>query len=281
MTHAWVLKKQEERAAQFKNYPQALIDAWEAIPEEYRDIEDLIVGHRIVDIIQKLKENIVSGAPVNKDVINLLYEKTEHEWVALYFRKCKDKIKEAEPFYTRLNSIIWNYYLFLNSSEDYSMMEDKVMKFDGDILITDPCYLSMNMPRDARNRFDCEIMNDYGIEGIESVTHYGDWSCATYDRLNKDDNGNDKQIGEFCSDSGMVCVCDLESVLKFNPQFDCHVNNPRIVTWIKNFKGTARIKITEKMGKDHYLYYVVSIVGRGKDKETGAPIKFYTKQTGF
>ena len=125
-------------------------------------------------------------------------------------------------------------------------------------------------------------MAHYGIVGIESDTYYGDWSCTTYDRLTWDEDGHSKPIGEFCADSGMVCVADLKSVLKFNPKYNDPVEYPHCVTLIKNFKGTVRIKI-EEIGDGNEIYpaYKASVMGQGINTETGEPIEFYTEQTGL
>lgn len=46
----------------------------------------------------------------------------------------------------------------------------------------------------------------------------GDWPCATF----KADTN--EELGNFCADSGMVAVFLLEEVLKYNPDFDYHIN---------------------------------------------------------
>lgn len=278
MTHKWVEKKTEEWRAQFKDYPQVLIDAWEEIPAEYRNIKDNISGRRIVDFIQKLKDDIASGAKVDPYDINWLHTNTSYEWVTLYFRHDKNKIKKAKKYYKWFSNMAWNYWFYLQSPEYYFSLEDKSMEFDGDIVITDPCYFAENAPKEIRYTYYGDEMESYGIKGIKSTTHYGDWSCTTYDRTTIATKGQAEPIGEFCADAGMVCVCDLNSVLKFNPLFDCHTKNPKIVTWIKDFKGTAKIKIKEAPDKKSY---VVSVVGKGINKVTGAPIDFYTEQTGY
>lgn len=158
--------------------------------------------------------------------------------------------------------------------------EDKVMDFNGDIIITDPCYLSVNMTNEERRNFDCTCMINYGIIGIESDTYYGDWDCSTFDRLSFDENDCPKLIGKFCADSGMVCVADLRSVLRFNPKYDYHIKNDRTTTLIRNFKGTVRIKIDmANGGNEIYPAYSASVIGQGVNIKTGEPIEFYTRQT--
>ena len=67
------------------------------------------------------------------------------------------------------------YEEFLEYKDRYLEAEDRIMEFDGDIIITDPCYLSHNMSNDERKNFECCDISSHGIIGIESNTYYGDW----------------------------------------------------------------------------------------------------------
>lgn len=156
------------------------------------------------------------------------------------------------------------------------------MDFNGDIVITDPCYLAANMTDEEHRNFDCAYMTNYGIVGIESDTYCGDWSCTTYDRLTWNEDGHSKPIGKFCADSGMVCVADLASVLKFNPKYDYYIKNDWSTTLIRDFKGTVCIRIEQvDGGNEIYPAYSASVMGQGVDSKTGEPIDFYTRQTGL
>lgn len=193
------------------------------------------------------------------------------------------------------------------------------MYFKGDVIITDPCYiiregknkplfqnyLSMEIaskpfvnfteeekllyeqyekdleqweeenPDDWETCQYGEYMEALGFTNyLTSDTEYGDWSCTTYE---EDTN---KKLGNFCADAGMVSVFLLDEILKYNPNFDYHINNPHCATWIKDFEGDITIIHRE------YSYYddedetfrrtdeEVSVVGKGS-------INFYTSQTGI
>lgn len=163
------------------------------------------------------------------------------------------------------------------------------MKFKGDIIITDPCYLKCN------------------VKGIQTSTLYGDWSCTTFldngtvdevmdkiwkeyiDVFNKYNSVSDKNekteiynkwvedrnkilnqygvLGQFCADAGMVGVWLLEDVLKANPEFNYHIERPWTTTWIKGFEGDVEFKIDRESE-------TVNVVGKGN-------INFITHQTGF
>ena len=71
---------------------------------------------------------------------------------------------------------------------------------------------------------------------LTSDTLYGDWSCHTI-------NEDTKQVlGKFCADSGMVGVFILDEILKYNPEFDYHINREWTTTLIKNFTGDIKIE---------------------------------------
>lgn len=142
-------------------------------------------------------------------------------------------------------------------------LEDQSMNFDGDIIITDPCYLC-----EDNDKLDTFNMNDHCH--IMSETLYGDWSCTVFDCNTK------QPIGEFCADGGMVGVYSLDTVLAAFPEFDYHIKRKWTTTWIKDFKGTVEIKIEKR--NDEFECYVE---GHGIDKKTGKPIDFVSRQTGF
>jgi len=252
------------------------------------------------------------------------------------------------------------------------------MKFKGDIIITDPCYI---MPKETvkypdykefgisdelykkpatqytseekelidklskaqdeywkkRNEEDLwrngsiDLDSGSGMEkfGFTSFlwgsTEYGDWSCTTvkdspetqaliakrnqqyleffnkynfgglsqedktalleeYEKQTAELDNNDVILGAFCADAGLVAVFLLDEVLKFNPEFDYHINRPWTTTLIKDFDGDIElthrtIQVPEHDGDYNETgrlvdEYEVSVVGKGN-------VNFYTTQTGF
>lgn len=206
------------------------------------------------------------------------------------------------------------------------------MRFKGDIIITDPCYIckekeevgeypkfkdyfsydrekdypdykksscgskqyreewkryftALSKYRD-NNISDWELCNygeDMEMLGIKNYicrdTLYGDWSCTTYD------SNTHERLGEFCADAGMVGVFLLDEVLKYNPDFNYHIERPWTTTLIKDFDGEIDFEIvhTEGVYEDGTKFYSkgekweddsVSVIGRGN-------INFETRQTGF
>ena len=164
-------------------------------------------------------------------------------------------------------------------------MTDSI-KLCGDIIITDPCYIVQNDEDWDKCRYG-EDMSDLGIKHyIVRDTLYGDWSCTTFD-------SNTKQpIGEFCADAGMVGVFLLDEVLKYNPDFDYHINRPRTTTLIRNFKGAVSFQVIHYVGVyedsnkfhkkgDSFEDDELQVIGHGIDTQTGKQIDFIGKQTGF
>lgn len=281
MTHEWVEQEKKRLAEKFENYPQKLLDEWYAIPEEYRDVR--LKKYNLWPEIANIETSIREGSPVKPVVIHLLFTYTDEDFLDFYFKDREAFIPVAAKYYAHFHKNLGQYYEHLEyGTVSVEEAEDKVMDFNGDIIITDPCYLSVNMTNEERRNFDCAYMTNYGIIGIESDTYYGDWDCSTFDRLSFDENDCPKLIGKFCADSGMVCVADLRSVLRFNPKYDYHIKKDWTTTLIRNFKGTVRIKIDlANGGNEIYPAYSASVIGQGVNIKTGEPIEFYTRQTGL
>lgn len=158
-------------------------------------------------------------------------------------------------------------------------------KFDGDIIITDPCYI---MKDDDWTRSD--YSDNMGILGIHNhITHstlYGDWSCTTFNSDTRE------EIGEFCADAGLVSVFLLDEVLEYNPEFDYHTNRPWTTTLIKDFQGVVEFVVVHTEGVyedttswhekgEHWEDDSLRVVGKGINKTTGEPLNFIAYQTGL
>lgn len=134
------------------------------------------------------------------------------------------------------------------------------MKFKGDIIITDPCYI---INEKAKGDWEAcgygenmEALNIYNYICRDTIT--GDWSCTTF---NADTN---EELGNFCADSGMVAVFLLEEVLKYNPDFDYHINRAWTTTWIKDFDGEVEFEIVRKKAEEDEIEEdEVQVVGKG------------------
>lgn len=99
---------------------------------------------------------------------------------------------------------------------------------------------------------------------LSKDTIYGDWSCTVFEE------GTNKKLGEFCADSGNVCVVPLKQVLDYNPEFaDTLKDTPHIATVLEHFTGDITYKIEPINDNDYKVY----LVGNGS-------INFRTEQTG-
>ena len=181
---------------------------------------------------------------------------------------------------------LFNKYTKKNILHEY--LDSEPMEFDGDILITDPCYIIRDDKESDWDTCCCGFdMEKLGINRyMTRDTLYGDWSCTTF-------NSDTKQpIGRFCADAGLVSVMLLDEVLKYNPDYDCNKETEYAATIIRNFKGTIQFVVKHIDGYyeettnyhkkgDYWEEYNLEVVGHGINKVSGKPINFVGKQTGF
>ena len=78
-------------------------------------------------------------------------------------------------------------------------------------------------------------------------------------------------IGQFCSDSGLIGVFNLDEILRYDEDFDKFNTMPWAVCFIPNYVGTIAF-INNNDGKG--IESDIRIVGTGN-------MKFYSKQRGF
>lgn len=103
-------------------------------------------------------------------------------------------------------------------------------EFDGDIIITDPCYIIRNENGITKNDWHyCEYgeyMERLGIKNyLTHDTIYGDWGCTVFDSDTK------KPLGRFCADAGLVSVFLLHDNVEPTVTIDA------IIKPIYNFKA--------------------------------------------
>lgn len=167
------------------------------------------------------------------------------------------------------------------------------MKFKGTIIITDPCYIIKSKDWDGLDTdFSRLGFTNYMVED----TIYGDWSCTAYSTPNKgviphlnsvmetaesvyeeEDTTqrmlmedyldslmhDDKSIGEFCADAGMVGIFLRKELDAYNIGWEdlpdwCY-------TEIEDFDGDIEYYVDNDMN--------AHIIGEGN-------VNFYTLQTG-
>ena len=157
--------------------------------------------------------------------------------------------------------------------KDKFYLDSEVKEFDGDIIITDPCYIINDNSTSDWER--CDYGSNMEVLGINRyLTHdtlYGDWDCKTFN-----EKGN--ILGVFCADAGLVSVFLLDEVLNYNKNF---VYDKYTTTLIKDFKGTVQIVVEKNEKRKYGCDYSVHVIGHGINKKTGKPINFRTEQTGY
>jgi hypothetical protein len=134
------------------------------------------------------------------------------------------------------------------------------------IIITDPCYITKEYKDWDKCKYGTDMKKLDNITNYESSsTIYGDWSCTVYEGNIEQHSNNNKTLGSFCADAGMVAVFELDEVLKYNPNFDNHINKKFTTTTIPNFNGEITIENINNS---------IHVIGKGN-------VNFYSIQTGL
>ncbi len=115
----------------------------------------------------------------------------------------------------------------------------------------------------------CNYGDNLKILGLKHFyvgnTIYGPWGCRIYDRRTK------KELGRFCSDSGLFGIFSLSEVMNYNPNYSKHRSQPWTSTIIPNFRGEIQVV---NFGGNEPGSSDIRVVGIGS-------INFYSKQTDF
>lgn len=261
--------------------------------EIYKKLEDLFI-----------KQNFISNEYTDKMLNELKKRKKENRYVTEYLIKDPDiffhadeddvcfviENYEAYSKWLEDNNILDLAYSYSNKENWVRYADSEVLEVDGDIIITDPCYIMRaehhgTTPITEDDWSACDYGSNMEALGIKHYltrsTIYGDWSCTTFDATNGMGLKIRKAIGDFCADAGLVSVFLLDEVLKYNPDFDYHKNRDWTTTWIKDFKG--KVQIVCKVSDKTRPYDTASVIvkGSGIIKSTGEKFKFETRQTGL
>lgn len=164
------------------------------------------------------------------------------------------------------------------------------MKFQGNILITDPCYVVKDNDWDSCDDEYEGILSSHGVDSISAGTGIGDGSWKVYEVpqgedpnewVNKikalyDEFGNHDEtyekieallaslqvLGHFCADAGMSCVADIEQLYAYNPEAEEFVKKHNwCCAVIEDFDGEVDDLYLEIPGK--YSYDQLIFVGKG------------------
>jgi len=266
MDKAWVQEKEAQRAEEIRltkeTIRRKILDAG---LQEYVDV--LLAG---VDKSFDLHVSFLCGSIEILDAIKKKTTGNKELFASIIEKYCLFEHSIREEL-EKLFQLKYSFQQFSDSD---------LVEFDGDIIITDPCYVMRDDAEDDWEKCSCgENMDELGIHHFMSrSTIIGDWSCTVYN------TDNHRKIGEFCADAGMVSVLLLNEVLQYNPSFDYHINRKWTTALIKNFKGTVQFVVHEVHfeynGEDH-VGYEVEVVGHGVNKKTGKPFNFSSRQTGL
>lgn len=232
-----------------------------------RELNVLRERVKCFDNIDKRKELNYCYDEINREIGDIIYfEEVGHD---TYYG-----IPEIKETLEEMAELEHEYYVLKNKEEEKKCPQPKpesreevVESFDvdGDIIITDPCYID-------------EFINP----SHSRSTLYGDWGCSVWSfdpSVEKAPKKGEKPFGEFCADSGEVCVTVLGSYAR-----------KKIEEWLKGREWCATI-IDGFKGKVEYVEVVEysayegewaegrSLRVRGTGVKDGKPYGFITAQT--
>lgn len=232
--------------------------------------EELAVLRELVecyDDVEKRKKLNHRYDEINREIGDIIYfEEIEHD--AYY------DIPEIKETLEEMAGLEHEYYVLKNLEEEKKCPQPKpesreevVESFDvdGDIIITDPCYID-------------EFINP----SHSRSTLYGDWGCSVWSfdpTVGNMPKEGEKPFGEFCADSGQVCVTVLGSYAR-----------KKIEEWLKGrewcgtiidgFKGKVEyVEVVEYSAYEGEWAESRSLRVRGTGVKDGKPYGFITSQT--
>lgn len=259
------------------------------------------------EIVAKIEESTLLREKCKKALIEALdkningsYDITETNVMLALFEVIgphDEEYKRFDEVRDFIHSLSTNAYgnLLYDATSDRldRYLDSEPMEFDGDIIITDPCYIIRASHHGTTPITDddwgaCGYGENMEVLGIRHYmtrdTLYGDWGCTVYNTDTKE------QIGQFCADAGLVSVFLLDEVLQYNPDFDYHKERDWTTTLIQGFKGKVWFEVERTEGvykEDVWKHkageswedFCVHVVGRGFNKKTGEAINFRSVQT--
>lgn len=229
--------------------------------EELRVKNQMLIKEKRESILKKFRDSDLYS---EKELAEI--EKQLDDYNRLPYNIIPDTLEQIEFMYCNVADDLFDYRSACFYNPD-RYLDSEPVRFDGDIIITDPCYI-IDEDDDWQKSGYGEDLSMLGLKHwMSRDTIYGDWSCTVYN-----EEGN--ELGNFCADSGMVCVADLSEILAYNPEFDYHTAKTWTTAWIENFSGTVRFVVHEDKN-DIYLEL------EGEGTADGKPIKFVARQTGL
>lgn len=109
------------------------------------------------------------------------------------------------------------------------------MRFNGDIIITDPAYVC----KDAEDWKACgygDHMERLGLStSLSALVTEGEEALCAWSPDGK------TCYGTFVTDSGVATAFLLEEILKYDPEFDEHTECPENALWIPGFDGEITV----------------------------------------
>ncbi len=110
------------------------------------------------------------------------------------------------------------------------------MKFQGDLIITDPAYVC----KDAQDWKTCAYGDDMVPLGfttfLSALVTEGEEDLCAWSHDGK------TCYGTFVTDSGVATAFLLSEILRYDPTFDEHMECPENALWIPGFDGEISVR---------------------------------------
>lgn len=283
MDRKWIEKTIAEKSVLLDELKQGMLDRYAECSIINNDRDKKIIKAELDRIISDYQNGKSCGGEVLASMgITYRLGKAHPEWSIETYNAVCDHIESI----TGLGKIFDTAYIVGFCGWADRRIDSDPVEFDGDIIITDPCYIIKDDGRGADWQ-QCGYGEDLGALGIKNYmardTIYGDWGCTVVD------TNTGEEIGEFCADAGMVAVLSLDEVLRYNPDFDYHKERKWTTTLIEDFKGTVQFVVEHHTGiypedgdfhpGEEWEDFSVHVVGHGINKKTGRRIDFRSSQS--
>jgi hypothetical protein len=130
------------------------------------------------------------------------------------------------------------------------------MKFNGDIIVTDPCYLLDCDAAEEESGKDWVVYIGKNCMSIISETGVGDISGGVFKKM---PDGTEQKIGDFCVDAGLFGVFDLNSIKSMKHHKLEVLDKDWCCTKIEGFVG----EVTFEVDRQTENFKTYKFVGKG------------------
>lgn len=122
------------------------------------------------------------------------------------------------------------------------------MRFEGDIIIIDPCSAAANNDDWHNCEFGCAM-------DVLGFTDYLYMESESDGILKVIDSDSSETIGTVCTDSCVYAVLLFDELMRYNPDFRDHIRYPENSVFLRGFSGdiTAEDGVIKGSGNRNFI----------------------------